>query len=67
MHINEVYAVQNAINAEIKLRECNLKTKATVAHRDIKKIRLEIQETEHKKLEWKGNYQKISKAVILAC
>ena len=42
-------------------------TKAKVAHKDIKKMTLEFQETEQKKKEWEENCQKISKAIALSC
>ena len=45
MHINELYAVQSVVNTEIKLRECNLEKKVKATHKDIKKMKLEIQET----------------------
>ena len=37
------------------------------AHKDIKKIKIEIQETKQKKMEWEGNSQKLSEAVALTC
>ena len=46
MHMNEVYAVQSVVNIEIKLCERNLATKVKDALKDIKKMKLEIQETE---------------------
>ena len=65
--MNEVYAVQSAFNANIKLRKRNLETKVKAAHKDIKKMKLEIQETEKRKMELEGNCQKISEAISLAC
>ena len=61
-----MYVVQSVVNAEISLHERNLATKVKDAHKDIKEMNLEIQEIEQKKMEWEGNYQKISKAVALA-
>ena len=49
------------------MRKCNLTTKVKVAQKDIKKIKLEIQETEQMKMESQGNYQKISEAVAHDC
>ena len=39
---------------------------AKAAHEEIKKMKLEVQETEQKKNGWEENRQKISKAVALA-
>ena len=67
MNINEVYVVHTVVNAEIKLHDPTLATKVKVAHKDIKKMKLEVQETEQKKNECEENYQKSSKAVALTC
>ena len=64
--MNKVYAVQNALNAEIKLSEHNLETKVNTAHQDIQKMILDIQEAKQKKMESEGNCQKISEAIALA-
>ena len=37
------------------------------ANKDIKKMKLKVQETKHKTKEWKGNYQNIIKEVALSC
>ena len=65
--MNEVYAVQSVVNIDIKLLECNLETKLHSTHKDIKKMKLEIQETEQRKMELEGNCHKISKEVSLTC
>ena len=65
--MNEVYAVQNVVNAEIRLRKHHLYAKVNAAHQDIRKLKNEIQEVEQKKLESDGNYQRISEAITWAC
>ena len=55
MHINEVYAIHSDFNAKIKLCERTLAMKVKDAHKDIKKMKLEVQETGQKKREWEGN------------
>ena len=67
MHMNEVYAVQNVVNTEIKLRERHLATQVKAAHQDLRRLKSEIQEVEQKKWEEDGNYQRISEAVTFSC
>ena len=55
------------MNAEIKQREHNLKNKVKTAHKDIKKMKLEIKEDEQKNMESDENYQRISEVVSLSC
>ena len=45
MHINEVYAIQSVVSAEIKLREHILATQVKDANTDIKKMKLKVQES----------------------
>ena len=66
MHRNEVYAFENVVNAEIRLRESHLNTKVKARHEYLRKLKSEIQDIEQKKLESDGNYQRISETVTLA-
>ena len=67
MHINVVYVAQNVVNTEIRLREHHLATLGKATHRDLGKLKSEIQEVEKRKLEANGNYWRIGEAVTLAC
>ena len=53
--MNEVYAIQSDFNAEIKLQKRHLVMKVKDTQQDIKKMKLEIQETEQKKMESEAN------------
>ena len=67
MHMSEVYAIQNVVNAKIRLQECHLTTYLKVTHQDLRILKSEIQEVEQRKLEVDGNYQRISEGVTFPC
>ena len=58
MHMNEVHAVQSVFNVEIKLCDRHMVMKVKAAQIYIKKLKLKIQDTEHKKMELEGDLSK---------
>ena len=65
--MDEVYAVQNVVNTEIRLWERHLATQVKDAHQDLRRLKSEIREVKQRKLEVDGNYWRLSGAVTLAC
>ena len=66
MRLYEVYAMQNVIVTEMKVREGSLIKQSKVANKSVNKMKKVVQEAKQKEKTWEENRHRIDNVVALA-